>query len=166
VELYNRTGKPVNLGGWLLADRKNECTFPSFLLPPKGYVVVCEDSAKFVRCHPGAQAVVGGLGFGLGKRSEAIQLFAPDGSAVDSIGYHLQPSDSSFTLNLLLPDLDNGDPANWELTPGTGSPGSANAYFVASRIDGRRSLFMQMGAAAAVLAIGVLLLRLRKKGVF
>jgi hypothetical protein len=155
----------VNLKGWKLSDRKNEYSFPAYTLPPKGYVVVCEDSAKFLQHFPNAQSVIGGLSFGLNKRRETVQLFSNDDSAVDSVSYDLLPMDSSFTLNLLLPDLDNGDPNNWELTPGTGSPGSANAYYVISRIDGRRSLFMQMGVAMGVLALGGLALWLRRKGV-
>ncbi len=164
VELYNSSRKPVNLKGWKLSDSKNEYSFPAYTLPPKGYVVVCEDSAKFLQQFPKAQSVIGGLSFGLNKRRETVQLFSNDDSAVDSVSYDLLPMDSSFTLNLLLPDLDNGDPNNWELTPGIGSPGSANAYYVTSRIDGRRSLFMQMGVAMGVLALGGLALWLRRKG--
>lgn len=163
VELYNNSRKPVNLKDWKLSDRKNEYSFPAYTLPPKGYVVVCEDSTKFLGKYPKAQSVIGGLSFGLNKRRETVQLFSNDDSAVDSIGYDLQPLDSMFTLNLLLPDLDNGDPANWELTPGEGSPGSANAYFVTSQIDGRRTLFMQLGGGIAVLVLGVLALWLRRR---
>ncbi|MBK9013462.1 MAG: CotH kinase family protein [Saprospiraceae bacterium] len=162
VELYNNSGKSLNLKDWKLADRKNEFSFPAYTLPPKGYVVVCEDSAKFLSKHPEAQSVIGGLSFGLNKRRETVQLFSNDDSAVDSVGYDLQPLDSMFTLNLLLPSLDNGDPANWELMPGTGSPGSANAYLLASRIDSRRSHFMQIGAGIGVLALAGLFLWLRR----
>ena len=85
-------------------------------------------------------------------------------SAVDSTGYELIPSDSLFTLNLLLPHLDNGDPSNWEQTPGTGTPGAANAYYLLSRIQLKRDLFIQIGLAAGVLVLGLLLLWLRRKG--
>lgn len=164
VELYNNSSKSLNLKDWKLSDRKNEFNFPAYTLPPKGYVVVCEDSMKFLRKYPDAQSVIGGLSFGLNKRRETVQLFANDGSAVDSVGYELQPLDSLFTLNLLLPSLDNGDPTNWELTPGEGSPGSANAYFLTSRIDGRRSLFVQLGAGIGVLAVAGLFLWLKRRG--
>lgn len=163
VEIYNNAGKPMNLKGWKLADRKHEFSFPAYNLPPKGYVVVCEDSVKFLEKYPNAQSVIGGLSFGLNKRRETIELFSNDDSAVDSVGYDLQPLDSMFTMNLLLPSLDNGDPNNWELTPGEGSPGSANAYFVKSQIDGRRTLFMQLGAGVGVLAVAVLALWLRRR---
>jgi hypothetical protein len=164
VELYNNSKERVNLQGWILADSKNEFRFPAFVLPPKGYVVVCQDSALLLRVHPQVQSLIGGLNFGLDKRKETLQLFSPDAAAVDSTGYLLEPADREFTLNLLLPHLDNGDPGNWEPTPGTGSPGSANAYYVASRISAQRSLWMQVGGALGVLALCFLLLWLRAKG--
>jgi hypothetical protein len=166
IEIYNNSGERIDLENWILADRNNKFHFPSFTLPPKGYVIVCEDSSRFVSCHPDVQSIIGGLSFGLNKRREIIELFTPDASAVDSTGYNLPPSDSVFTLNLLLPQLDNGDPDNWELTPGTGSPGAANAYYLISSIQIRRSHFIQAGAAAAVLVLGILALWLRKKGYF
>ncbi len=164
VELYNNSGKPLHLKDWKLTDRKNQFNFPAYTLPPKGYVVVCEDSVKFFGEYPNVQALIGGLPFGLNKRRETMQLFSDDGSAVDSVSYDLQPSDSLFTLGLLLPSLDNGDPTNWERSPGAGSPGSANAYFLTSQIDGQRSLFMQLGAGIGVLGLAVLALWWRRKG--
>ena len=164
VEIYNNSRERINLEGWILADRKNEFRFPAYTLPPKGYVVVCEDSVKFLNVHPKVQTVIGGLSFGLNKRREIVQLFSPDASAVDSVGYVLEPEDSVFTLNLLLPRLDNGDPENWELTPGTGSPGTANEYYLTSSIQNRQSQFMQIGGAMGILFLGLVLLRLRRKG--
>ncbi|MBI1226334.1 MAG: hypothetical protein GC192_13955 [Bacteroidetes bacterium] len=166
VELYNSSSQSLNLKDWKLSDRKNVFNFPTYTIPPKGYVVICEDSIKFLSKYPKAQAVIGGLSFGLNKRQETVQLFSDDDSAVDSVGYDLPPVDSFFTLNLLLPSLDNGDPNNWELTPGEGSPGSANAYFVTSRIDDKRSLFMQLGAVLGILVVAVLALFLRRKTQF
>lgn len=166
VELYNNSKERVNLENWVLADRKNEFRFPLYNLPPKGYVVVCEDSAKFLKTHPKVQSVISGLSFGLNKRQETIQLFSPETSSVDSVGYNLPPMDSIFTYNLLLPSLDNSRASNWELTPGPGSPDAANAYYLTSQIQERRSLYMQVGGAMGVLILGLLLLWLRKKGLF
>ncbi|MFQ5446141.1 MAG: CotH kinase family protein [Saprospiraceae bacterium] len=163
VEIYNGASERVNLQDWMLTDSKHEFRFPPFTLPAKGYVIVCEDSIDFVKVHPDALSVIGGLNFGLNKKHETIQLFSPDASAVDSMGYVLPPMDSVFTLNLLLPTLDNGDPGNWEITPGTGSPDAANAWYVASRIQYQRELWMQIGAALGVILLCILMLVLRAK---
>ncbi len=164
VEIYNSAKERVNLRDWILADSKNEFRFPPFTLPPKGYVVVCEDSSDFLRVHPQASSVIGGLNFGLSKKRETIQLFSPNASAVDSMGYVLEPMDSLFTLNLLLPTLDNGDPGNWKITPGAGSPDAANAYYLASQIEYRRKLWMEIGGAMGVIMLCLFVLVLRAKG--
>ena len=109
LEIYNNSEENVNLKDWILTDSKNEFQFPELMIAPKDYVVVCEDSAAFEKTFPHAWNFIGGLGFGLNKRTEIIRIFSPEGAAVDSLGYNLEPQDSVFTINLLLPWLDNGD---------------------------------------------------------
>lgn len=165
LEIYNQSSERVNLEGWIVTDSKNEFVFPKYILPPKGYVVLCEDSVDFVKIHPEVQSLIGGLPFGLNKISETIQLFSPEAAAVDSMGYTLEPTDSVFSYDLLLPELDNGRPDNWAVNTGIGSPGSANAFYIASRIEAKRTLWMQLGGAAAVILICIMLLYLRAKKV-
>ena len=163
VEIYNNSDERVNLKGWTLADRKNEFVFPHYILPPKGYVVVCEDSSDFLKIHPQVQSLISGLNFGINKRQETVQLFSPETAAVDSIAYELEPMDTVFSYDLLLPELDNGRSGNWEVVMGNGSPGAANQYYLASRIQARRTLWMQIGMAMGVVFLCVILLILRAK---
>ena len=165
IEIYNNSDERVNLKGWMLADRKNEFTFPYYILPPKGYVVVCEDSSDFLKIHPQVQSLISGLNFGINKRFETIQLFSPETAAVDSLSYELEPIDTVFSYDLLLPELDNGHPSNWEITTGNGTPSAANQYYLASRIQARRDLWMQIGMAMGVVFLCVILLVLRAKKV-
>ncbi|RMG82694.1 MAG: lamin tail domain-containing protein, partial [Bacteroidetes bacterium] len=165
LEIYNNAETTVRLDNWILADSKNTFVFPETYLPAKDYLIVCADSAKFGRAFPEAYNYVGGLGFGLNKVSETIRLFNADGAAIDSMGYHdLEPTDSVFTLNLLLPWLDNGDFENWEVLPGWGTPNSANRYYVESTIQARRELWMQVGGAFSVILLCVMLLYFRQTG--
>ncbi len=164
IEIYNTTKERVNLRGWVLTDRKNEFVFPDYTLPPKGYVVVCEDSVDFLNVHPQVQSLIGGLNFGLNKRYEVIQLFSPETAAVDSLAYQLEPMDSVFSFDLLLPTLDNGDQGNWEIVTGNGSPGAANQYYLTSSIQARRDLWMQIGGALGVVFLCLFFLVLRARG--
>ncbi len=164
VELFNRSKERVDLQNWILTDSKNEFRFPKYILPPGGYVVVCEDSTDFLKMYPKAQSLIGGLSFGLNKRQEVIQLFSPEAAAVDSVSYVIEPMDTVFSINLLLPTLDNGDPGNWEITIGAGSPGAANAYYVSSRIQAVRKIWMQIGGGLGVMLLCLFLLKLRSKG--
>ncbi len=165
IEIFNTTKDRVNLHGWVLTDRKNEFVFPKYILPPKGYVVLCEDSVKFLNSHPRVQSLIGGLNFGLDKRHEVIQLFSPETAAVDSIAYELEPMDSVFSFDLLLPTLDNGDQSNWEIVMGNGSPAAANQYYLVSSIQARRETWIQIGMALGVIFLCLALLVLRRRGV-
>lgn len=158
IELYNHSDMSVQLSGWMLTDTKNNFMFPHILLPAKSYLVVCEDVEKFLKVYPDAYRYVGNLGFGLNKRRERLGLFSAEGALVDSIGYDIPPMDFLFTLNLLLPTLDNGDPENWDIQTGLGTPNAANIYYVQSTLLARQQIWIEMGASAAVILLCVFLL--------
>ncbi|MCB9282616.1 MAG: CotH kinase family protein [Lewinellaceae bacterium] len=158
IELYNQSDETVQLAGWMLTDSDHNFMFPNILIPSKGYLVVCEDVEKFLNQYPTAYRYVGNLGFGLNKRRERIGLFSSEGALVDSMGYDLAPMDSLFTLNLLLPTLNNGDPENWEIQTGIGTPNEANIYYVQSTLLARQKIWVEMGAAAGVILLCIFLL--------
>lgn len=160
LEIYNHTDKRVALGGYILKDQKNnEFIFPEqTYVGPKDYLVVCEDMEAFRRVFPRAYNVVGNTGFGLNKHEERLELFSHDGAMIDSVAYRLPPTDSLFSLDLLLPRLDNSDPENWRRLYGVGSPNAPNPYFVESNIQRRQTLWMQIGLATAVALLCILLL--------
>ena len=85
------------------------------------------------------------------------------GATVDSFSYEIPPLDSTFSLSLLLPSLDNSDPENWEVKLGSGSPNLPNPYYVESRIKGIQESWMQVGLAAGTLLLCIMLLYLRRK---
>ncbi|MBK8490123.1 MAG: CotH kinase family protein [Saprospirales bacterium] len=158
IELYNQSDETVQLSGWMLTDSKNNFMFPNILVPSKGYLVICEDVDAFLKAYPDAYRYVGNLGFGLSKRKERIGLFSSEGALVDSMGYDLAPMDSLFTLNLLLPTLNNGDPENWDIQTGMGTPDAANIYYVQSTLRARQKVWVEMGAAAGVIVLCIFLL--------
>jgi hypothetical protein len=165
LEIFNYTNQRISLNGWVLTDSNNEFVFPDISLGPNDYLVVCEDSLKFMKQYPSAYNVIGGLGFGLNKRKETIRLFSRLGAAVDSFAYQVPPTDSTFVLSLLLPTLDNSDAENWEMRTGIGSPNAPNPYYVESRIRAVQEGWMQVGVAAGVFLLGILLLILRTRGI-
>lgn len=165
VELFNYSKKRINLQDWILTDRKNEFFFPEVSIAPNNYLVICQDSSKFFKRFPRSYNVVPNMGFGINKWRETMGLFSPDGAAVDSVGYLIDPRDSVFTFNLLLPDLDNSNMSNWELRPGEGSPNAPNPYYVQSSIRQEQELWMQIGTAAGIFVLCVLLLVWRTRGV-
>jgi hypothetical protein len=127
-------------------------------------LVLCQNEKKFRQQNPDAYNVVSGLSFGINKRKEKLMLNSAQGAFIDSFSYDLPPVDSSFTLNLLLPSLDNSEIENWEIIEGNGSPNFANAYYVQSTLQKKRELWIQIGGAIALFLIGLSLLILKTKG--
>ena len=165
VELYNYSDQEVSLADWMLTDGKNTYALKGSTLPAREYIILAEKQRRFKKYYPNVLRVEGDLGFGLNKRGEELTLYTGDGSLVDRTNYQLPPIDTVFTLNLLLPYLDNEDQDNWEVLTGMGSPNQANDYYLASNIQSKRELWMEVGAAVAVIIICISLLFLRQRHV-
>ena len=164
IEIYNNSDMPVDMTGWTFTDSNNKFRFPNITLPAKDYLIICEHKNAFGRAYPQAYRFVGDLGFGLSKRSEVLALYDPEGAWIDSLSYDIPPQDTLFTLNLLLPHLDNGDFTNWEMKNGAGTPTSANPYYVESTLQAQRDSWLQMGIAFAVILLCIVLLIFRNQG--
>lgn len=162
IELYNNSRESVDLQDWFIADNRNKYKLPSVTIPGKDYAIICQDTAKFAKVFPGVNYVPDNMGYGLSKRREKINLYDAEGASVDKFQYEIRPRDSVFTLNLLLPNLDNADIENWEALVGNGSPGRPNAYYLESRIQATQELWVRLGAAAGIMLVLIFML-IRKK---
>jgi len=107
VEVYNASKETINLKDWYFTDKKRYFNIPNAKIRPKSYLIISEDSIAFREHFPKIENVVGNFGFGLGKRREKIGLFDGHGASIDSVAYEVPPTDSAFTIGLLLPFLDN-----------------------------------------------------------
>ena len=162
IELYNTSKETVSLQDWFIADNRNKYKMPPITIASKDYVVICQDTAKFAKAFPDVNYVQDNMGYGLSKRREKINLYDADGASVDKFQYDIRPRDSIFTLNLLLPNLDNADIENWEALVGNGSPGRPNAYYLESRIQATQELWVRLGAATGIILVLFFML-IRKK---
>lgn len=158
VEIFNGSDEPVDVTSWILADAKHTYRLPTAIIPPGGYQVFCQDLRKFKHVFRGVPAAAGTFSFGLNKRRESIALYTADGARVDEITYDVTPMDTLFTLALILPDLDNDRPENWEIRPGPGTPGAGNPVYVEMRVRARQAWWARLGLITGVLAlIGLLI---------
>ena len=92
VELYNNSGRDLNLDGWSLTDRENRSglVFPAFLLPADTYFVVyASGKDRPEELHTPFSLAVG----------EVLYLKAPDGSLADSLTCPDLDADISFALS-------------------------------------------------------------------
>jgi len=164
LEIFNSTRETVSLKNWILSDEKHDFILPDVRIPANDYLVICEDSLAFRKHFPQAFRVLGGLPYGINKRKESLILFNEEATGIDSLSYRVYPTDSTFTLSLLLPFLDNADLENWNQRVGNGTPGQANPYYLESRIFGRQQAWLRVGVAIVTLLFCSLLLYLRAKG--
>jgi hypothetical protein len=162
IEIFNGSNQNIHLEGWTFTDRQNEYNLPNVHLKKDEYLILCQDSVAFRTKFPNVRNVVGSFGFGLDKAAERLAIYAPDGAAVDSIYYRVEPSESAYTIDLLLQNLDNATNSNWNVRQGDGSPGEANPLYLASVISAKKDLSIRIGLAIALLLVAIMAVFKRK----
>ena len=130
----------------------------------KSYLIISEDSLAFRKAFPDETIrVVGNFDFGIKKKKEQLGLYTSEGASVDSTGYHIVPLDSTFTMSLLLPHLDNSDMENWEVIRGYGTPNTENPFYKQSIIKATQDLYLRIGIALGILLSCFLVLNIRSQ---
>ena len=140
VEFYNNSDSPIDISDWFFKDNDDShiFTFPSgTILESSAYLVLGEESEKFIACYPDVTNFVGEMNFGLSGSGELIRLFDSEGQIVDSLTYSdkapwpAEADGQGATLELFAPNLDNTNGENWRASVGHGSPGQQNTVTVA-----------------------------------
>ena len=87
IELTNKSGAPVNVGGWKFADGVSY-TIPvaTPAIPQGGFLVVAWDTAAFAALHPGVTAL-GPFSGSLSGRGETITLRDANDNVADEVTY-------------------------------------------------------------------------------
>ena len=150
IELFNRSGSPVNLRGWRFSDGV-QFTFQDATIAANGYLVVAADLAAFRRKYPAVANVVGNWTGILSNSREDIDLDDAQGNRVDSVRYADEgdwavrrrgPQDRGHrgwewfaehdglgkSLELINPNLSNNNGQNWASSlVAQGTPGRTNS---------------------------------------
>ncbi len=164
IELYNNSDEEVMLEDWILTDKKHFYKLPYIYLKPDSYLTVCEDTTAFRNMFPDVKGmIVGNFNFGLSKRKERLGFFTNEGASIDSVFYDIEPKDTTFTIGLLLPHLDNSDLENWDIKKGAGTPNEPNPYYLESRIKAEQELWVRVGIGIGLLLICFLALAMKRR---
>ena len=140
VELYNVTTEPINIGNWIFRDDNDghEFLIPNNqILPPDGYIVICDSLNAFTILFPDIDNVIGDFDFKLKNDGELIRLFDDTGALIDSVHYNdvepwpLEADGDGPTLELINPHYDNELASNWLASSGFGTPGQQNSNYIA-----------------------------------
>ncbi len=137
VELHNATERDMDLSGWVFRDDNDLHSFvlpPGTVLPPRGYLVLCESLAAFQALFPAAGPALGDLGFAFSGSGELLRLYDAAGVLVDQVPYDddppwpPEPDGQGPTLELYQPWLDNTLAASWRASVAAhGTPGARNS---------------------------------------
>lgn len=135
IELTNYGNEAYNIGSWIIRDDDNSHSFiipPNTIIHPQEYIIIAEDTTKFLQYYPRPKKLMGEFDFGFG-RGDQVRLFNAENILIDSVRYGIiSPWDSNadgtgHSLELQSPDLDNTLAEHWFASGDEGgTPGRPN----------------------------------------
>ncbi len=133
IELRNISTLPIDISGWRITDKKdNSFTIPAGItIPPDGYLVVYQNSAKFVALFPDVLNKVGPTNFGFDGSGDVIRIYDSNGELNLSVCYDdnapfpKAPDGQGYSLQLIQIKTDLNEGSNWTKSCFSGSPGIA-----------------------------------------
>lgn len=134
VELFNRGGSAVNVGGWRLEDGISYTIPANTTIPAGGYLVIARDVARLLANHANLTAanVVGGFYGRLAYSGERIALSRPDFTVTTNNAGFV----STNFFQIVVDEVTYGDGGNW----GQWSDGGGSSLErVDARADSRRA---------------------------
>jgi hypothetical protein len=142
IELYNTTAAAIDISNWVISDDKKEDAYKipgGTIIPPYGYVVVCESLSKMLKFNPNLVNAVGDFQFGLSK-ADLVRLTDNEGHIIDELEYDASKNwpdgnGNGYTMALVDPFADNERPMAWGEDEKYGTPGSQNGIFTPSHTD-------------------------------
>ena len=137
IEIYNRSGKVLDLEGWTISDASSSGTLPARILQPGEYLLIVDPDDAPLLASYGPLISPNNLP-GLNNDGDQVVLKDATGVAIDSLAYDLSwyqdpaKADGGFTLELINPENSVCPPAaNWRASqaPQGGTPGQPNSVF-------------------------------------
>ncbi len=139
VELFNRSNKAIDLGGFTFTDGSNASpqVLPTYIFPPNSYVLLIDDSD--VDSFAVARVEVGSLP-SLNISGDSLTLLNLAGDIIDIVNYddswYQDPDceDGGCSLERINPTLVCEQASNWRASMATigGTPGIQNSVFDAT----------------------------------
>jgi len=139
VELYNRSENFINLENYTISDANSTADpLPNFILPPDGYVIICEaeNASAFTFSGFGPTIGVGNLP-AFNNSEDRVSLHNSDNNLIHSILYQddwyrdATKANGGWTLELINPNLYCLGADNWIASNdgAGGTPGEVNSVF-------------------------------------
>ena len=136
LEIFNASDEFFDLNGWIFVNTTTAKTLGQFLIPPGGFVILCD--ANNVNLFEGYGPTLGISSFvALANAADSLTLIAPGGDIIDIVSYtdtwYGDPAfkDGGYSLELINPYTPCGGASNWKASQATegGTPGEVNSIF-------------------------------------
>ncbi|MBK6931029.1 MAG: lamin tail domain-containing protein [Saprospirales bacterium] len=135
LELYNRSGKIIDLSTLMVSDGGAPQTLPAYLLHPDSFVVLASTSAAPLLAAVTPRVLAAPAFPSLNNDGDPLALTGLGGLVIDRVNYssswHNSPDkrDGGWTLERINPYLPCLDAINWQSCPALpgGTPGRENA---------------------------------------
>ncbi len=138
IEIINNGHSTIDLEGWLISDTGPDSGFffPSYILAPNDYLVICRDLDAFRNYYPNRQNSIGDMSFGLSSNGDIIRLYDDEGYLMDAVDYLIyfpwpeNVSSTGASIELINPANDNAKGENWKAYVEGGTPCEPNSGIV------------------------------------
>ncbi|MTI38593.1 lamin tail domain-containing protein, partial [Fulvivirga lutimaris] len=136
IELYNNSGKTINLQNWKVTDKSRTASLPYYLFEPEEYVILTD--VQNITEFGALQNIIGLAAFPtLNNGSDFLQLIDEKETSIDSIFYTSSwyrssiKDDGGYSLELIDPDNFCAEDLNWIASEDEtgGTPGRINSVF-------------------------------------
>ena len=137
VELYNRSNKNIEVGGWTFSYGNNTRTLPAYLFPAGGYLLLVHPTAAPDLSAYGTTLPILGSLTSITNTGQYLQLKDAEGTVISWIDFtsdwYVDPlkSNGGWSLEQINPDLTCGVASNWKASTGKngGTPGQKNSVY-------------------------------------
>ena len=139
VELYNRSGKNIEMNGWTLTYGNTSRVIPSYLFPAGEYLLLAHSSAVSDLSAYGATLPVLTSMTAITNTGQYLQLKDPEGNVISWVDFsddwYDDPlkSNGGWSLEQVNPDLVCSVASNWNASTSRngGTPGQKNSVYSA-----------------------------------
>ena len=137
VELYNRSGKNINLDGWTFTYGNTTRAIPSYLFPAGGYLLLVHAAAVSDLSAYGPALPVMTSQTAITNTGQYLQLRDQEGTVISWVDFtddwYADPlkDNGGWSLEQINPDLICSIESNWKASTGRngGTPGQKNSVY-------------------------------------
>ena len=129
IELYNKSGKFINMLGWNISDESSTSEdLPSFILRPGAYLIIYDEDATIDYTTFGSALTIASLT--LNNADDQIEIVSSTDIQIDFLAYREEQEDG-VSLELVNPDDPclSLDSYSASINPLGSTPGSRNSVF-------------------------------------